>query len=42
MSSKRSNEEQSAIVGHADPLTIDAETGYFVTAEGTAVASPIK
>ena len=32
----------AAIVGHADPLTLEAETGNFVTAEGTAVASPIK
>ena len=32
----------AAIVGHADPLTLDAATGNFVTAEGTAVASPIK
>ena len=35
-------ENAEAIVGHADPLTLDAETGNFVTAEGTAVASPIK
>ena len=35
-------ENAAAIVGHADPLTLDAETGNFVTAEGTAVASPIK
>ena len=35
-------ENAVAIVGHADPLTLDAETGNFVTAEGTAVASPIK
>jgi hypothetical protein len=35
-------EEIAAIVGHADPLTLDAATGNFVTAEGTAVASPIK
>ena len=34
--------DAAAIVGHADPLTLDAETGNFVTAEGTAVASPIK
>ena len=32
----------AAIVGHADPLTLDTETGNFVTAEGTAVASPIQ
>ena len=32
----------AAIVGHADPLTLDAVNGNFVTAEGTAVASPIK
>ena len=35
-------ENAAAIVGHAEPLTLDAETGNFVTAEGTAVASPIK
>ena len=35
-------ENAAAIVGHADPLTLDAETGNFVTAEGTAVASSIK
>ena len=35
-------ENAAAIVGHADPLTLDAETGNFVTTEGTAVASPIK
>ena len=35
-------ENAAAIVGHADPLTLDAETGNFVTDEGTAVASPIK
>ena len=35
-------ENAAAIVGHADPLTLDAATGTFVTAEGTAVASPIK
>ena len=35
-------ENAAAIVGHADPLTLDAATGNFVTAEGTAVASPIK
>ena len=35
-------ENAAAIVGHADPLNLDAETGNFVTAEGTAVASPIK
>ena len=32
----------AAITGHADPLTMDVETGDFVTAEGEAVASPIK
>ena len=31
----------AAITGHADPLTMDAATGNFVTAEGEAVASPI-
>ena len=35
-------ENADAIVGHADPLTLDAATGNFVTTEGTAVASPIK
>ena len=35
-------EEIAAIVGHADPLTLEAENGNFVTADGTAVASPIK
>ena len=35
-------ENAAAIVGHADPLTLDTETGNFVTAEGTAVASPIQ
>ncbi len=35
-------ENAAAIVGHADPLTLDAATGNFVTTEGTAVASPIK
>ena len=35
-------ENAAAITGHADPLTMDVETGDFVTAEGEAVASPIK
>ena len=35
-------ENAAAITGHADPLTMDAETGAFVTAEGETVASPIK
>lgn len=35
-------ENAAAITGHADPLTMDAETGDFVTAEGEAVASAIK
>ena len=35
-------ENAAAITGHADPLTMDAETGDFVTAEGETVASPIK
>ena len=35
-------ENAAAITGHADPLTMDAGTGAFVTAEGEAVASPIE
>ena len=35
-------ENAAAIVGHADLLTLDVETGNFVTTEGTAVASPIQ
>ncbi|MBQ6325953.1 MAG: hypothetical protein IJI26_07815, partial [Clostridia bacterium] len=35
-------ENAAAITGHADPLTMEAETGAFVTAEGETVASPIK
>ena len=35
-------ENAAAITGHADPLTMDAETGEFATAEGETVASPIK
>ena len=35
-------ENSAAITSHADPLTMDAETGAFLTAEGEAVASPIK
>ena len=35
-------ENAAAITGHADPLSMDVETGDFVTAEGEAVASPIK
>ena len=35
-------ENAAAITGHAGPLTMDVETGAFVTAEGEAVASPIK
>lgn len=35
-------EAAAAIVGHPDPLTMDAETGAFVTAEGEAVAAPIQ
>ena len=30
-------ENAAAIVGHADPLTLDVETGNFVTAEGVSV-----
>ena len=32
----------SAITSHADPLTMDAETGAFTSAEGETVASPMK
>ena len=32
----------AAITGHADPLTMDVTTGNFVTADGIAVAEPIK
>ena len=35
-------ENAAAITSHPDPLTLDAETGAFVTAEGEAVASPIE
>lgn len=35
-------ENAAAIVSHADPLTLNAVNGNFVTTEGTAVASPIK
>ena len=31
----------SAIVSHADPLTMNAETGVFATAEGEEVAAPM-
>ena len=31
----------AAITGHADPLTMDVETGSFVTAEGEVVANPL-
>ena len=31
----------AAIVGHPDPLTMDAQTGAFVTGEGVAVAEAI-
>ena len=31
-----------AIVSHPDPLTLNAETGEFVTAESVAVAAPMK
>lgn len=34
-------ENAAAITGHADPLTMDAETGAFATAEGEVVASPM-
>ncbi len=36
------DEAAAAIVGHPDPLTLDAGTGAFVTAEGEAVATPIQ
>ena len=35
-------ENATAIVRHADPLTLDTETGNFSTADGSVVASPIK
>ena len=35
-------EAAAAIVGHPDPLTLNAETGEFVTVESIAVATPIK
>lgn len=35
-------ENAAAITGHADPLSMDVETGNFVTGEGEAVAEPIK
>ena len=35
-------EAAAAIVGHPDPLTLNGETGEFVTAESVAVATPIK
>ena len=35
-------ENAAAITGHADPLTLDVETGVFTTAEGQVVASAIK
>ena len=35
-------ENAAAITSHPDPLTLDVETGAFVTAEGKAVASPIE
>ena len=31
----------AAITSHADPLTMDAATGEFVTADGEAVAKPL-
>lgn len=34
-------EGAKAIVGHPDPLTMDAATGAFVTGEGAAVATPM-
>ena len=35
-------ENAAAIVGHADPLAMDTETGVFTTAEGEEVASPME
>lgn len=35
-------ENAALIVGHPDPLTVDAETGAFVTAEGEAVSVAIE
>ncbi len=35
-------ENAAVITSHADPLTMDAETGAFVTAEGETVAFPMK